>query len=144
MAKPILFLFKGSPKNPAVCDAPHPPTKAPCEELVSEDRDRTGGEEAPGRSRGAGNVPSPTSADASLLPDRTGSRSSLLGPASHGGPTASPHIPAPAASPAGGAVGTNGRRGHRVNELHPNKPHMGGTLQRTWEDVEVMASCLVP
>lgn len=58
-------------------------------------------------------------AGVSLLPDRRGFRSSLLSPASHGGPSASPHILAPAAFPVGGAVGTKGRCRHRMQELYP-------------------------
>lgn len=78
----------------------------------------------------AGSMFSQMSAGGSPSPGRRGSRSSLPDPASHGGPSASPRIPAPAAFPAGGAVGTKDRCMHRRNELPLDKSHKAETLPR--------------
>lgn len=81
----------------------------------------------------AGNTSSQMSARVLPLPGHRGFRLSLPNPASHGGPSVSPHILAPAAFPAGGAVGTKGRCTHRLDELHLDKPHKAGTLPRKRE-----------
>lgn len=78
------------------------------------------------------------SADVSPLPGHRGFRSSLPNLASHGGPSASLHILAPAAFPADGAVDTQSGSIHRVNELHPDKPHKARTLRRR-KNVELVA-----
>lgn len=77
------------------------------------------------------------------VPDHRGFRSSLPNPASHGGPSASPHMLVPAAFPAGGAAGTKGRRMHRINELNQDKSHKAG-IPGGRRDVELTAPCSVP
>lgn len=129
------------------------------------DRDRIGGEEGKaggGQLKGgghvsrwpphesfsltgpeAGNMSSQMSARVLPLPGHRGFRLSLPNPASRGGPSVSPHIRAPAAFPAGGAVGTKGRCMHRMGELHRDKPHKAGTLPRR-RSVKLEAPLPVP
>lgn len=91
----------------------------------------------------AGNMSSQMSARVLPLPGHRGFRLSLPNPASHGGPSVSPHILAPAAFPAGGAVGTKGRCMHRIDELHLDKSHRQGA-SRGRGNVKLKAPLPVP
>lgn len=128
LARPALLILMGSSKNTDGWE----PQKVPFEESASVDRGQPWGRRghagragggplrglAPGLSlrglrwacpqtRLTGSACSPTSARVSSpLPGHRGFRSSLPNPASHAGPSASPHTLAPAAFPAAGAVGT--------------------------------------